>query len=273
MKIGIASDRQGIELKQHLTHRLNALDRLTVFTESELAQPHDDGAAIKRLAFLLQSRSAERAVMVCTNAMYASIDANKQSCVRAAVCHEASAAYDLVRIGHLNFLILDLHTMSTQSAEAVVDAFLAANYSAAETHSGIPPCRLRSIVGYVRSNLHLPLTVNTLATLAKMSPSHFSKLFKISLGVSPYQFVLRERIERSKNLLRGSEARIMEIAFQVGFETQAHFTTAFRNLVGITPKEFRRRITTITDKARCPSHLAVPVREQRMMARHGNSQN
>src|SRR5258708_33466078 len=73
-----------------------------------------------------------------------------------------------------------------------------------------------------------------------MSQSHFSKLFKRSTGLAPHQFVLQERINRSKELLRQGNRKIVEIALGVGFENQAHFTTVFGNFVGMTPRQFQR---------------------------------
>ena len=74
-----------------------------------------------------------------------------------------------------------------------------------------------------------------------MSQSHFSKLFKVSTGLAPHQYVLHERINRSKLLLSHGHAKIIEVALEVGFENQAHFTTVFGNLVGMTPRQFQRQ--------------------------------
>ena len=73
-----------------------------------------------------------------------------------------------------------------------------------------------------------------------MSQSHFSKLFKLSTGLAPHQFVLQQRINRSKELLRQDNAKIVDVALGVGFENQAHFTTVFGNFVGMTPRQFQR---------------------------------
>jgi AraC-like DNA-binding protein len=73
-----------------------------------------------------------------------------------------------------------------------------------------------------------------------MSQSHFSKMFKLSTGLAPHQFVLQERINRSKELLRQDDAKIVAVALEVGFENQAHFTTVFGNFVGMTPRQFQR---------------------------------
>jgi AraC family transcriptional regulator len=91
-----------------------------------------------------------------------------------------------------------------------------------------------------------------------MSQSHFSKLFKRSTGLAPHQFVLQERINRSKELLRQGNTKIVEIALGVGFENQAHFTTVFGNFVGMTPRQFQRSSGDETGGMFCPA-LEVEV--------------
>jgi len=103
----------------------------------------------------------------------------------------------------------------------------------------MPPRRLARVVEYIRNHLDQPLAVSALCRLAEMSQSHFSKLFKRSTGLAPHQFVLQERINRSKELLRQGNTKIVEIALGVGFENQAHFTTVFGNFVGMTPRQFQ----------------------------------
>jgi len=66
------------------------------------------------------------------------------------------------------------------------------------------------------------------------------QLFKLSTGLAPHQFVLQERINRSKELLRQGSTKIVDIALGVGFENQAHFTTCLGNFVGMTPRQFQR---------------------------------
>ena len=104
----------------------------------------------------------------------------------------------------------------------------------------MPPRRLARVVEYIRNHLDQPLAVSALCRLAEMSQSHFSKLFKLSTGLAPHQFVLQERINRSKELLRQGSTKIVDIALGVGFENQAHFTTVFGNFVGMTPRQFQR---------------------------------
>jgi AraC family transcriptional regulator len=76
-----------------------------------------------------------------------------------------------------------------------------------------------------------------LAAVAQMSLYHFSRLFKQSTGLSPHNYLLRQRIERAKELLAGLWRRIAEVSYELGFPHQRHFATVFRTPVGMTPRE------------------------------------
>jgi AraC family transcriptional regulator len=58
------------------------------------------------------------------------------------------------------------------------------------------------------------------------------------MGIAPYQYVLQQRVERAKQLLRRGELAIADIALKVGFADQTHFTKHFRKITGVTPAKF-----------------------------------
>lgn len=166
--------------------------------------------------------------------------ANKHPGVRAALCHDLNSAHQGVEDDGMNLLVMGACGLTPDWACELGDVFIHATYLPGEQASGIPPRRLARVVEHIRKNLDTPLAVGTLSRLAQMSQSHFSKLFKLSTGLAPHQFVLQERINRSKELLRQDDARIVDVALEVGFENQAHFTTVFGNFVGMTPRQFQR---------------------------------
>jgi AraC family transcriptional regulator len=61
------------------------------------------------------------------------------------------------------------------------------------------------------------------------------------MGIPPYKYVLQQRVERAKLLLRKSDKPLTEIAFECGFAHQSHLNRHFRKLTGITPKMYRDR--------------------------------
>lgn len=104
--------------------------------------------------------------------------------------------------------------------------------------NGLPRRTLQRVVDYIHEHLDQDLTLATLAAIARMSPSYFSRLFKQSTGLSPHQYVIRCRIDRAKQLLRQGKLRIAEIAYRLGFTHQSHFSHHFKRLVGSSPKAF-----------------------------------
>jgi AraC-like DNA-binding protein len=86
-----------------------------------------------------------------------------------------------------------------------------------------------------------PLDVPALARAAHASTAHFSRSFKRTFGESPHQYLLRRRIERAKELLRGTNRSVTEISLDVGFRSLGSFSSGFRALVGESPSDYARR--------------------------------
>jgi AraC family transcriptional regulator len=70
---------------------------------------------------------------------------------------------------------------------------------------------------------------------------NFAAQFRVATGMRPHEYLLQRRIERAQVLLLTSRTLLIEIAFDVGCKTQAHFTTVFARLVGETPNVWRQR--------------------------------
>jgi AraC family transcriptional regulator len=100
--------------------------------------------------------------------------------------------------------------------------------------------RLDRVIEHIEVNLRQELNLTVLAGIAGVSPHHFAKLFKDSIGLTPHQFVIRQRIECAKDYLRNPKLSIGEISCLTGFATQEHFTKVFRRISGLTPREFRQ---------------------------------
>lgn len=99
--------------------------------------------------------------------------------------------------------------------------------------------QLRQFVEYVHEHLSNDLSLVELADQLHLSPFYFTRLVKNSLGLSPHQYVLQTRIERAKHLITAPQRlSLAEIGLQVGFYDHAHFTKAFKQLVGETPRQF-----------------------------------
>ncbi|MEM6451764.1 MAG: helix-turn-helix transcriptional regulator [Cyanobacteria bacterium P01_D01_bin.105] len=104
---------------------------------------------------------------------------------------------------------------------------------------GLPQRQLIEVLDYIDAYLDREITLADLAKLVGMSQFHFGRLFKQSLGLSPYQYLLRQRVERAKQLLRQTDSSVAEIALECGFNSHSHLGRKFRQLTGVTPKAYR----------------------------------
>ncbi|MDA8212033.1 MAG: AraC family transcriptional regulator [Clostridia bacterium] len=83
------------------------------------------------------------------------------------------------------------------------------------------------------------LTLTALAQIAKMSESHFIRIFKKETGLSPMEFLIRVRIDKAKKLLRSGTKNITEVSLQCGFSSTSHFSSSFTKHTGITPSDYQ----------------------------------
>lgn len=104
--------------------------------------------------------------------------------------------------------------------------------------NGLSKSVLNLVIDYINSQLHQNLQLDQLAAIAQISPYHFLRLFKQSTGMTPHQYILQCRIERSKLLLKQGDLAIAEIAIQTGFCDQSHLTRHFKRSLGVTPRQF-----------------------------------
>lgn len=105
---------------------------------------------------------------------------------------------------------------------------------------GLSAPLLRTAIDYVGDNLADDLTLAEIAGAVSLSPYHFARAFKRSTGFSPYQYIMRQRIERAKLLLANTTLSVGQVAREVGFASPSHFSHQFRRLVGVSPGAFRQ---------------------------------
>ncbi len=104
--------------------------------------------------------------------------------------------------------------------------------------------QLRRVVDLIQADLAGELPLESLAAAANVSPFHFARLFRRTVGLAPHQYVLHQRVDRAKALLRapGRDRRpLAQVAVEAGFFDQAHLTHAFRRVTGTTPRRFADR--------------------------------
>jgi AraC family transcriptional regulator len=104
---------------------------------------------------------------------------------------------------------------------------------------GLPDRQLLQVLEYINEHLDRDIKLTDLAQLLGISQFHFSHMFKQSIGTAPYQYLLQQRVERAKQLLKQTERSIMDIALECGFNSHSHLSKQFRQLTGMTPKAYR----------------------------------
>lgn len=133
------------------------------------------------------------------------------------------------------------------SVEAAIAVLLVTSHSTTPRKSvfrrgGLPPQRMRRVLEFMHANLHRQVSLGDLASCAGLSASHFSHQFRTSTDASPYRYMLRLRIELSKQLLGNLKFSVLDVALAAGFENQQHFATVFHRIAGIPPSEYRRHL-------------------------------
>src|SRR5260370_40608364 len=108
------------------------------------------------------------------------------------------------------------------------------------SRGGLGPARLRRIKELVHAKLEGDLSLDEMAQSVGLSTAHFARMFRKSTGETPHQFVLRQRLERAKAMLRAHDARVLDVAVACGFKTQQHFAQVFRDVCSISPTEYRK---------------------------------
>jgi transcriptional regulator GlxA family with amidase domain len=103
-----------------------------------------------------------------------------------------------------------------------------------------PDTSLAHLRAWMIEHLHEPLPLDLLAARAIMSRRQFTRVFRAETGMSPWQWLLNERLKEARRLLEGTRVPVEQIGFKCGFPTAASFRMHFRRLSGMTPSDYRR---------------------------------
>jgi AraC family transcriptional regulator len=100
--------------------------------------------------------------------------------------------------------------------------------------------QMKQAMDFMQAHLGEDLSLDILAQQIGFSPYHFARLFRQTVGESPHQFVLRQRIERAQRLLKKTDVPLAHIAVECGFASQSHLTQVFKRYLGLTPRAYRQ---------------------------------
>lgn len=96
------------------------------------------------------------------------------------------------------------------------------------------------VIEHLHAHLDEKVTVETLAEIAHLSPSHFTRVFRKELGRSPMEYVQGIRLERAKKLLLAGERSISDVALECGFGSSYYLSACFQKEYRLTPREYRK---------------------------------
>ncbi len=104
--------------------------------------------------------------------------------------------------------------------------------------------RVRRVMDYLCINLAEKITLEDLAGIADLSVSRLAHLFRQQVGLTPMQYLERQRLERARQLLELTPRTIQAIADELGFDNPFYFSLRFKRLTGLSPRAYRRRVMT-----------------------------
>src|SRR5438876_6509156 len=192
----------------------------------------------------LQLGISDAALMACSDGAYGEVDLRpsrkfsepRLSAMVAAVHAEMVAGFPSGR--------LFLDSVEQAMAVTLVNGHAVRHRPVQIYRGGLGSARLRRIKELVRAKLEFDLSLDEMAQAVGLSTAHFARMFRKSTGETPHQFVLRQRLERAKAMLRAPDARVLDVAVACGFKTQQHFAQAFRDVWGVSPTEYRQYLVS-----------------------------
>jgi AraC family transcriptional regulator len=188
----------------------------------------------------LQLGISDTALMACSDGAYGEVELRasrkfadpRLSAMVAAVHAEMVAGFPSGR--------LFLDSVEQAMAVTLVNGHAVRHRPVQIHRGGLGSARLRKIKELVHAKIDDDLSLGELAQSVGLSTAHFARMFRKSTGETPHQFVLRQRLERAKEMLRAPDARVLDVAVACGFKTQQHFAQAFRDVWGVSPTEYRQ---------------------------------
>src|SRR5258708_4174734 len=188
----------------------------------------------------LQFGISDEALMACSDGAYGEVELRSSrkfaeprlSAMVAAVHAEMVAGFPSGR--------LFLDSVEQAMAVTLVNGHAVKHRPVQFSRGGLGSARLRRIKELVHAKMEDDLSLDEMAQAVGLSTAHFARMFRKSTSETPHQFVLRQRLERAKAMLRAPDARVLDVAIACGFKTQQHFAQVFRDVCGISPTGYRQ---------------------------------
>jgi AraC family transcriptional regulator len=105
---------------------------------------------------------------------------------------------------------------------------------------GLLVWQLNGVVDYIEAHLSDKIAAGDLADVVNLSKGQLSRAFKVSVGVPPFRYIVRRRLELACTMMRTTREPLSQVAAACGLCDQAHFSRLFRNVIGMSPSAWRR---------------------------------
>ena len=130
-------------------------------------------------------------------------------------------------IGHL-YLFMDYLLQSAKSTKLVSSGRMSDYY-------------IKEAINYIEQNFQNNISIEDIATVCGINRSYLGKIFRNSIGRSPQEFLMTYRMVKATELLKLTSLSIADVGSAVGYENQLHFSRAFKNIYGVSPREWRNQ--------------------------------
>ncbi|MBB4349418.1 helix-turn-helix domain-containing protein [Aliirhizobium cellulosilyticum] len=114
----------------------------------------------------------------------------------------------------------------------------------------------RRVTQYIEENLSNIIRIEDLADLVRLSPGYFTTTFKTAFGISPYQYIISQRLDMAKYLLQNTNLPLCEIAIDCGLSDQSHLCNLFRRTFGMSPSKWRKRQDGLSSSVSAPTNTS-----------------
>jgi len=190
----------------------------------------------------LQLGISDAALMACSDGAYGEVElhASRKFADPRLSAMVAAAHAEMVAGFPSGRLFLD--SLEQAMAVTLVNGHAVRHRPLQFSRGGLNSARLRRIKELVDAKMEGDLSLEEMAQSVGLSTAHFARMFRKSTGRTPHQFVLRQRLERAKGMLRAPDARVLDVALTCGFKTQQHFAQVFRGVWGVSPTEYRQEL-------------------------------
>jgi AraC family transcriptional regulator len=154
----------------------------------------------------------------------------------ASLIENAAASFELDRNASREYLFRAFSLLRAQARRGTDRAVVMAR-------GRLATWQVQRVTDYIEANLGARIEARDLPGLVNLSTSHFSRAFKISVGIPPHEYITQRRIDRVLDMLRMTNVPLLQIAIECGLRDQSHLCRVFRRVVGQSPNEWRRANT------------------------------